>query len=54
MGQQFLGHCIEMDVRLSAYCIATAVLVVLSEVSAQERAYTPQYKHHIKTHQNGN
>jgi hypothetical protein len=33
----------EMGVCLSAYCVATAVLVVLFEVSAQQRAYTPQY-----------
>jgi hypothetical protein len=28
---------------LSAYCIATTVLVVHFEVSAQQRVYTPQY-----------
>jgi hypothetical protein len=32
---------------VSAYCIATAVLVRL-EVSAQQRVYTPQYWLHLK------
>jgi hypothetical protein len=34
--------CLEKDVCLSAYCIATAVLVRF-EVSAQQRVYKPQY-----------
>jgi hypothetical protein len=33
--QQYLDRCIETGVCLSAYCIATAVLLVLSEVPAQ-------------------
>jgi hypothetical protein len=41
--QQYFDRCVETDVCLSAYCIETAVLVVLYEVSAQQRIYTPQY-----------
>jgi hypothetical protein len=33
-----------MGVCLSAYCIATAELVVLFEISAQQRVYRPQYQ----------
>jgi hypothetical protein len=41
--QKYLNSSIETGVCLSAYFIATAVLVVLFEVSAQQRVYTPQY-----------
>jgi hypothetical protein len=41
--QQYLDRRIETGVRLSAYCIATAVLVVPFAVSAQQRVYTAQY-----------
>jgi hypothetical protein len=39
----FTGSYLGTGVCLSAYCIATVVLVVRFEVSAQQRAYTPQY-----------
>jgi hypothetical protein len=39
----FTDRCLETGVCLSAYCIATAVLVVHLEVSTQQRIYTPQY-----------
>jgi hypothetical protein len=42
--QQYLDPYIETDVRLSAYCIATALLVRF-EVSTQQRVYAPQYIH---------
>jgi hypothetical protein len=39
----FTERCLETGVCLSAYCIATAVLVVRFEVSAQQRVHMPHY-----------
>jgi hypothetical protein len=41
--QQYLDRCIETGVCFSAYYKVKAVLVVLFEVSVEQRVYTPQY-----------
>jgi hypothetical protein len=48
----FNVRCLETGVWSTAYCVATAMLVVRFEVSCQQRLYTPQYIciHYVRTY----
>jgi hypothetical protein len=46
----FIARYLETDVCLSSYCIATAVLVVRFEVSAQQRHYGLGHVHSNLNH----